>query len=208
MYFKSRIQAAQSLAEALEKYRGSHPLVLAIPRGGIPLGKVIADQLEGDLDVVLVHKIGAPENPEFAVGSVSEFGTLYISEAARLYGIPLESLEQTAQSELEKLKRRRESYSPIRPPINPEGRVAILVDDGIATGATMLAAVRAIRSKMPHRIVVASPVVSPEAANTLRQEADEVITLAIPEHFFSISQFYEEFPQVSDEEVLHILASA
>lgn len=206
MSFNDRTQAAELLAQKLSQYRGKHPLVLGIPRGAVPMSRVIADYLEGDLDVVLVHKIGAPENPEFALGSVSEFGTIHLSEAIRLYEISSEYVDTAARNEIGRLKERRQSYSPVHPPRSPKDRVVIIVDDGIATGSTMFAAIRAIRSQGAQKIIVAAPVASPRVMEALEYEADEVVVLETPEYFFSISQFYEEFTQVSDEEVLQILS--
>ena len=183
------------------------PLVLGIPRGAMPMARVLADRLGGDLDVVLVHKIGAPDNPEFAIGSISEFGSIYLSESVRLYGYSMRQIDAIAHNEATMLKERRAAYSPIRPAICPTGRTVIIVDDGIATGSTMLAAIRAVRGQNPRRIIVTAPVASPQALHFLKREADETIVLDAPEDFFAISQFYEEFDPVSDEEVINILSS-
>jgi len=205
MIFRDRHQAADLLAKQLERYRKDHPLVLGIPRGSVPMAELLADRLDGDLDVVLVHKIGAPDNPEFAIGSVSEFGTIYRSHGLEFYELSTDSLRKLAESEILKLRKRREQYSPIRAPISPSGRTVIIVDDGLATGSTMVAAVRAVRSQSPKRIVVAAPVASSNAVELLREEADDLVVLDMPPDFFSISQFYDEFPQVSDEEVSNAL---
>jgi putative phosphoribosyl transferase len=208
MSFVSRTEAADLLASRLESYVGEHPLVLGIPRGSVPMARVVAARLKCDLDVVLVHKIGAPGNPEFAIGSVSEFGDIYRSEALGYFEISPEYIEAAAKDEIERLKKRRKSYSPVRPPISPMGRTVIIVDDGIATGSTMLAAIRAIRAQKPKRLVVAAPVASPRTIDSLKQEADDVVVLETPEEFFSISQFYDDFPQIEDEEVLQALSEA
>ncbi len=206
--FHDRLQAADQLVKQLSEYQGKNPLVLGIPRGSVPMAKKIADELGGELDVVLVHKIGAPDNPEFAIGSVSEFGELYRSDTLGGFGIPRGYIESVAQSEIAKLKARRSNYSPIRPPINPQGRTVIIVDDGIATGATVLAAIRAIRSQHPKKIIIAAPIASPRTVDRLRSEVEDLIVLETPLDFFSISQFYDEFPQVTDEEVLQALAES
>jgi predicted phosphoribosyltransferase len=208
MIFRDRTQASELLADRLKEYRAENPLVLAIPRGAVPMARLIADRLHGELDVVLVHKTGAPGNPEFAIGSVSEFGTVYRSDAVESYHIPKEFIEAAEAREIAKLRMRRASYSPVRPPVSPQGRLVIIVDDGIATGSTMLAAVRAMRDQAPERVIVASPVASMDATIALRQEADEVVVLDIPASFYAISEFYESFPQVSDEEVLQTLSRA
>lgn len=202
MIFHDRIQAAHLLAPQLRSFRDRRPLILGIPRGAMPMAKVLADDLGGDLDVVLVHKIGAPGNPEYAIGSVSEFGTVYLTDSE----YHSTEVDPIAVREIEKLKNRRKSYSPVHSPISPKGRIVIIIDDGIATGSTMLAAVRAVRGQKPARIVVAAPVASRSALDYLEREADEVIVFEKPKDFYAISQFYEEFPQVTDEEVFEILS--
>jgi predicted phosphoribosyltransferase len=204
--FRDRLHAADFLLKRLNHFQGKNPLVLGIPRGSVPMAGYLAEKLGGDLDVVLVHKVGAPENPEFAVGSVSEFGDLYRSEAVSLFNLPSGYLEKTAHAEMVRLKNRRATYSPIRAPLSPKNRTVLIVDDGIATGSTMLAAIRAIRAQKPERIVIVSPVASKSALELIQQEADEVLVLEAPEEFFSVSQFYEVFPQVKDEEVIDVLS--
>lgn len=204
MVFKDRKEAAEQLAKKLATLKGKNPLVLAVPRGGLPLGEIIAERLEGDLDVVLVHKIGAPGNPEYAIGSVSEFGTIYRTGPSE-FGSHSDYINAQARVEIERLKRRRKSYSPVRPPLSAQGRVVVIVDDGIATGSTLLAAVRAIRAQSPQKLIVAAPVTSNNAAELLTPEIDELVVLDIPEHFYAISQFYDSFPQVPDEEAIQIL---
>ncbi len=208
MFFQDRVQAAELLAEKLTALKGKNPLILAVPRGGLPLGAVLADRLGGELDVVLVHKIGAPENPEYAIGSVSEFGQIYRTGPAELGGPGTYSryIDEQAKHEIERLKQRRKAYSPVHPPADPRGRVVVIVDDGIATGSTLLAAVRAIRALNPQRLIVAAPVASTSSVDLLRPEVDELVVLDVPEDFFAISQFYESFPQVSDEEAISILS--
>lgn len=207
MVFKDRNEAAEQLARKLSSLKGKNPLVLAVPRGGLPLGAIVAERLEGDLDVVLVHKIGAPDNPEYAIGSVSEFGTIYRTGPSE-FGAHSDYINAQARVEIERLKKRRKSYSPIRPPLSAQGRIVVIVDDGIATGSTLLAAVRAIRTQSPQKLIIAAPVTSNSAAQLLTPEIDELVVLDIPEHFYAISQFYDSFPQVSDEEAIQILADA
>ena len=208
MIFSDRTHAAELISEKLSHYRGKNPLILGIPRGSVPMAKIITDKLNGELDVVLVHKIGAPDNPEFAIGSVSEFGTLYRSDAVEFYEIPSDYIEKSARREVARLQQRRQSYTPIHPPIDPKDRTVIVVDDGIATGSTMLAAIRAIRAQKPQKIIVASPVASPRTLELLRNEADEIVVLQTPQEFFAIGQFYLNFPQVKDQEVLQILSAS
>jgi putative phosphoribosyl transferase len=204
--FLDRSQAAELLADRLEGYARDNPLILGIPRGAIPMAHLIASRLHGELDTLLVHKIGAPDNPEFAVGSVSEWGDIYRLGAADFYGISDVELNQLAQPELLKLKQRRQSYTELRPPKDPAGRTVILVDDGIATGSTMLAGLRSVRSKHPKKLIVATPVSPPDALERLKKEADEWIVLLTPGEFFSVSQFYENFHTVTDAEVMDHLS--
>jgi predicted phosphoribosyltransferase len=207
-YFADRIEAAKFLAKRLAGYRGQDPLVLGIPRGAVPMAEVIAESLRGDLDVVLVHKLGAPYQEELAIGSVSERGDVYLSEDAELYGIDESYVDQEAARQLEVLRRRRAAYTPIRPPISPAGRVVIVVDDGIATGWTMIAALRSIRPQKPGKLVAAIAVAPRTAVEKMKQEADEVVCLSVPAAFSAVGQFFADFRQVTDEEVKEILARA
>lgn len=205
MLFKDREEAARLLAEKLTRYRGQNPLVLAIPRGAVPMAKIIADALGGEVDVVLVHKLGAPGNPEFAIGSVSESGDVYISEDARLMRISGDYIAREVKAQVETLKRRRALYTPTRPPIIPFNRTVIIVDNGIATGSTIIAALRSVRVKKPSRLIAAVGVAPPETLERIVKEADEVVYLAAPPNFYAVGQFFMDFSQVSDEEVVAIL---
>lgn len=205
MPFKSRIEAAELLAQQLIRYRAQKPLVLGVPRGAVPMARIIADTLDGDLDVVLVHKLRAPDQPEFAIGSVSEAGHVYVSELAHRFGIPQKYIEEETKAQLTELRRRRELYTPVRPPANPKDRVVIVVDDGVATGWTMTAALRAVRALGPKRLIAALAVAPAEAIERMEKEADEVCCLECPEYFYAVGQFFEEFPQVSEEEVIEHL---
>lgn len=205
MLFRDRQEAAYLLAEKLSKYRGQNPLVLAIPRGAVPMGRIIADAMGGELDVVLVHKLGAPGNPEFAIGSVSESGDLYLSDAARTMGISAAHIEQEIRDQKETLRRRREMYTPVRPPLDPSNRIVIVVDNGIATGATMIAALRSVRAKRPAKLIGAVAVAPPETLERMAKEADEVVYLAAPPNFYAVGQFFVDFSQVTDDEVVQLL---
>ncbi len=206
IYFDSRLDAARRLAAALVKYRGQNPLVLAIPRGAIGMGAALADALDGELDVVLVRKLRAPSNPEFAVGAIDETGWAYISDHAARAGANAAYLENEKRDQLATLRQRRAQYTPARPPIDPKGRVAIVVDDGLATGATMIAALHATRAKQPARLVCAVPVAAPDSLERVRPYADESVCLDAPAEFYAVAQFYREFSQVEDSEVIAALA--
>jgi predicted phosphoribosyltransferase len=207
-YFSDRIEAARLLAKRLEGYRGRNPLVLGIPRGAVPMAEVIAESLGGELDVVLVHKLGAPYHEEFAIGSVSERGDVYMDEEVELYGIDKSYVDQEAARQLDVLRRRRAAYTPLRPPISPTGRVVIVVDNGLATGWTMIAALRSIRPHEPEKLIAAMAVAPRTAVDRMKQEADEVVCLSVPPDFHAVGQFFADFRQVTDEEVKEILARA
>ena len=201
MIFSDRNDAARRLARALEKFRGRHPLVLAIPRGAVPMGEILARSLDGDLDVVLVRKLRAPDNPEFAIGSVAESGWSFIAPYAGRAGATPTYLEAEKKIQLETIRRRRERYTPLRPPLDPSGRVVIVVDDGLATGATMISALHSIREKKPLLLVCAVPVAPEDTLEKIRPLADETVCLEVPEYFQAVGEFYADFPQVTDAEV-------
>jgi predicted phosphoribosyltransferase len=172
------------------------------------MGRVLADELGGELDVVLVRKLGAPFNPEFAVGAIDESGWAYISAFAASTGADEAYLEDEKRAQMETLRRRRAQYTPLRPPIDAKGRIVIVVDDGLATGATMIAALHAARARQPARLVCAVPVAAADSLARVRGLADEVVCLAAPEQFYAVGQFYQEFRQVQDEEVVALLVAS
>ncbi len=204
--FAARADAARRLVAALAKYKGRNPLVLAIPRGAVEMGRVLAGELGGELDVVLVRKLRSPYSAELAVGAIDETGWAYVAEHARSAGADDAYLERERHAQLELLRRRRAGYTPARPPIDPAGRIAIVVDDGLATGATMIAALHAARAKAPARLVCAVPVASPDSLERVRPYCDELVCLEVPPEFYAVGQFYGEFRQIEDEEVVELLA--
>ncbi|MDP2248554.1 MAG: phosphoribosyltransferase family protein [Nitrosomonadales bacterium] len=203
--FNDRADAARMLANTLLQYKYQHPLVIAIPRGAVPMAKIIAEELNGDLDVVLVAKIPAPLNPELAIGSVTENGLTYIEDWALDTGADQKYIDYQVDLLLKKMSDRRHRYTLLRQSIDAKDRVAIIVDDGMATGATMLAAVHSVRKMQPRLLIVAVPVASPRALFKLEKHVDAIACLLTTESFHSVGQFYRTFTQVSDEEVYDAL---
>jgi putative phosphoribosyl transferase len=208
MLFKNREHAARLLAQRLISYRGKNPLVLGIPRGAAPMAKIIAETLNGELDVVLVHKLRAPDQPELAIGAVDETGRVYLSDYVSEMGITEDYLKEETEQQLATLHQRRMMYTPLRPPIDPSGRIVIVVDNGIATGATMIAALRATRAKKPAKLIGAVAVAPPETVARLGKEADSIVCLKAPADFYAVGQYFEDFSQVTDEDVVEILGGS
>ena len=206
--FRDRADAGARLGRALAAWRGKVPLVFAIPRGAVPMGKIIADALQGELDVVLTRKLAAPGNPEFAIGAVDETGWSFVADYAAQAGASPAYVEGEIAAEMAMMRKRRAEYTPVRPPLDPAGRVVIVVDDGLATGATMVAALHALRSRGPQRLICAVPVASIDALAKVKLFADEVVCLDAPALFHSVGQFYADFRQVDDREVVACLRSA
>ena len=207
MRFHHRTHAGQLLAERLATHAGQpNLLVLALPRGGVPVAAEIARSLHAPLDVWVVRKLGSPEQPELAIGAIAPGGIqLLASSLIEELGIPQAEIEQIAIRERAELDRRLTAYRGNRPPVEVRGKTVLLVDDGLATGASMRAAVASIRPLEPARIVVAIPVADPSVCNRLAQEADEVVCLYTPPHLNAVGQWYEDFSQTTDEEVRDIL---
>ena len=203
--YSNRDDAARQLAARLRVYRDRNPLVLAIPRGAVPMGRIVADALGGDLDIVLVRKLGAPGNPELAIGAIDETGWTYLADFARSVGADERYIGEIKTAQLQLLGERRSRYTPSREPIDPAGRIAIVIDDGLATGATMIAALHCVRAKRPARLVCAVPVAPQECIERIRPYADEVIALQTPADFYAVGQFYRDFRQVEDAEVVRLL---
>ncbi len=203
--FYDRNEAALALAEKLADYKGKNPLILAIPRGAVPMAKVIADSLGGSYDVVFVRKLRAPYQPELAIGSVDESGWTYIADFAASVGADAQYIASEKSVQLGTIKKRRAQYTPVRPPVDPAGRIVIVIDDGLATGATMISALHGLRNKKPTKLICAVPVSPPDTLSKIAELADEVVCLEAPSNFRAVGQFYENFPQVEDEEVIEVL---
>ena len=203
MFFADREEAARLLAEALRPLGLERPVVLGIPRGGVILADVIARELGGTMDIVLARKVGAPGNPEYAIGAVNESGEVFLQPyAARIADESYIKAEIGRQMQV--VRKRRRLYREARPKEPLAGRDVVLVDDGIATGSTMEATLTAVLAEKPRRVVVAVPVAPPDAVERLRQRA-EVVALSTPPDFVAVGAYYRNFPQVSDEEVIEIL---
>jgi putative phosphoribosyl transferase len=209
--FEDRAEAGRLLAERLVGLRLQHPLVLALPRGGVPVGAEIARRLGAPLDVVFVRKLGAPDQPELAVGAVADGSDPEIvlnNELVAMLGLNDDYIAAAAKRELAVIEQRRREWAALRPAVDPAGRALIVVDDGVATGMTMQAALRQLKRRKPGRLIAAVPVASPDAAAMLRNEADKVVCLSAPRGFGSVGAFYRSFLQVSDEEVAALLRQA
>jgi len=203
MRFRDRRHAGALLAEALTPLGLEAPVVLGIPRGGVVVADEVARRLSGELDVVLVRKVGAPGNPEFALGAVGEKGELVLKPYAYQYA-DSSYLEREAARQKDVIRKRSERYRKARPKVALQGRDVVLVDDGIATGSTMEAALGVVLSEKPRRVVVAVPVASPEAVERLKEKA-EVVALSIPPDFAAVGAYYMDFGEVTDEEVEGLL---
>lgn len=203
--YRDRTEAGELLAEALEHLAGERPLVLALPRGGLPVAAPVAERLGAPLDVLVSRKLGAPMQPELGFGAISEAGALWLDpETTRLLGLGEEVIQRIAAREAEELARRVRAYRGGRT-LALGGRTVVLVDDGVATGGTLRAAVRAARALGAARVVAALPVAAPESAAAIRPEVDEWVCLQEPETLWAIGLWYRSFPQLEDEEVLRIL---
>lgn len=207
--YADRRHAGEVLAGRLARLRGdANAIVLALPRGGVPVGYEVAGALDLPLDVFVVRKLGLPGQEEYAMGAIASGGVRVMNSQASGLGIPQAAIDAVAARETRELERREQLYRRQRPPAAIEGRVVVLVDDGLATGSTMRAAVAAVRARNPARVVVAVPVAARETCEALAAEVDEVVCALTPEHFRAVGLWYADFGQTSDEEVHALLASA
>ena len=208
MLFQDREDAGRQLARALVKYRSRHPVILALPRGGVPVAAEVAESLEAPLDLVLVRKIGTPMQPELAMGAVVDGEQPVIvrnQDVIDLTGVSDETFDAVCNKELAEIDRRREHYLGNRDRADVQGQVAIIVDDGIATGATTLAAIQALRKREPKELILAVPVAPLDTLQRLHTEVDAIVCLDTPRDFGAIGYYYRDFRQVSDDEVIAIL---
>lgn len=199
----NREEAGRRIAERLAKYRAEEPTIVALPRGGVPVAVEVARALEAPLDILIVRKIGAPGNPEYGLGAVAEDGTIVMDDARiREAGYSRADLNPIVAEELEEIQRRAGAYRAGRPPRPLAGRTVIVIDDGVATGVTVRAAVEAVRRQKPRRIVLAFGVSPPETYAALRPLVDDLVVLIVPAFFFAVGEWYRDFRPVEDAEVL------
>ncbi len=205
--FKDRSDAGRALAHSLQQLRDRAPVIVALPRGGVPVGFEVALALDAPLDVVVARKLGAPGHPEFGIGAVAEGGALYLdaSAIARL-GVTTEYLEDVVRQESAELLRRVRAYRGDHPPVDVAGRTVIVIDDGMATGVTVRAAIRSLRARGPRTVVIAAPVCAAESARELLSEVDAIVCAHSPEDFLAVSSWYGDFSQTTDDEVRALLA--
>ena len=206
--FADRREAAERLAEALSHLRDEDVVVLGIPRGGVEVAAVVAEALQAPLDVVIPRKVGAPGNPELGLGAVAEDVEVLDQHLLRVLNVSESYLRREIAAQREEIARRSSAYRRGRPPVDLAGKVAVIVDDGVATGGTAVAALRWGRAEGAKRVVLAVPVAPLEAVRRLEPEADEIVVLASPEPFYAVGQWYRSFPQIPDERVIELLASS
>jgi len=204
--FADRRDAGRQLAERLLSLVAERPVVVALPRGGVPVAREVAMALGAPLEILAVRKLGAPHNPEYGIGAVAEDGTRLIdAEAVAGLGINGAALDSIIARETAELRRRVKVYRDERPPLDLQGRTVIVVDDGIATGVTDTAALRALRRREPRRLILAVPVCAADSIGRLRGEADAIVCLLVPPLLYGVGQWYRDFSQVSDQDVVSVL---
>jgi putative phosphoribosyl transferase len=204
--FADRLEAGLLLARELANLKQKRAVVLGIPRGGIIIAQILAREIDGDIDIVLSRKLGTPGQTELAMGAMAEDGEAFLNDhIIRELGISSSDIEREKERQMAEIKRRIQMVRAVLPKVPLKGRIVIITDDGVATGATMQVAVWAVLREEPQKLIVAVPVASAEAVNRLAQDADEIVCLRLPAMFMAVGQFYRRFEQVTDEEVLKIL---
>ena len=209
--FKDRRDAGRRLAGPLLRYENERPIVVALPRGGVPVGYEVARALGAPLDIMVVRKLGAPGQPELGIGAVVDGDhpeSVFNQEVVRLLDVSADYMRREIECQLDEIRRRQQAYRGGRPPLSVSGRTAIVVDDGLATGGSMRAAVRGIRRAGPRRLILAVPVAPPETVAALAGEVDDIVCLSTPSPFGAVGYFYDEFEQTDDAEVIELLESA
>jgi predicted phosphoribosyltransferase len=205
-YFSDRVEAGKRLASALRDFAGKNGIVLAIPRGGVVVGYEIAKALSLPLDVIIPRKIGAPDNPELAIGAMTEDGTIILDDNLITYiGVPRDYIKAESERQKHEIERRLKLYRQNEPYPSLKGLDVVIVDDGIATGSTMKAALASVKNRGASTVTVAVPVGPPSTIKELKKQADRVVCLYTPEYFQAIGQFYTDFNQTTDEEVIQLL---
>ena len=209
MLFADRQEAGERLASKLLHLKGKSPLILAVPRGGLAVAQPVLEKIGGELDLIITRKIGAPFQPELAIGAVTGDGFIMLNEDI-LSRVSADSsyIEKAAAEEVEEIKRRLKTYRGDRPSPAIDKRIVVLIDDGVATGYTLLAALRSLQEKKPERLILAVPVGPPDTFKKLQQEVDELVYIEAPANFAAVGQFYRRFDQVSDAEVSAVLRKA
>jgi predicted phosphoribosyltransferase len=209
MIFQDRIQAGRILAEKLQKYRGSKAIALGLPRGGVVVAYEIAAKLAIPLDVIITHKVPAPGNPEYAIGAVAENGVAKLNEAEiRALGISAEYLSKEMENQRQEIRRRENLYRQGKGPPDLKGKTVLLIDDGVATGFTMMAAAKAVKVESPAQIIIVVPVGPRETMDELSSMADEIVVLDTPDDFYAVGMYYRQFEQTTDREVEALLLRA
>ncbi len=204
MIFRDRHDAGKQLAGKLMRFKGENPIILAIPRGGVVVAREIAIAMGSELNLIIPRKIGAPYNPELAIGAVTEDGSTILNQDLVSYlNVPEKYIESEKRKQIEEIRRRIEKYRVKE--LNLKGRTVILVDDGIATGSTMFAAIKSVKNQKAEKIIIAVPVAPPETIDKMEREVDEVVCLYAPRYFGAVGEFYQYFDQTTDEEVIDII---
>jgi len=206
--FRDREDAGEQLADLLSDLRGENVVVLGVPRGGVEVAAVVARRLGAPLDVVIPRKVGAPGNPELGLGAVAEDVEVLDERLIRVLAVNEKYLRSEIAAQQEEIARRSSAYRGDEPPVPLQGKVVVVVDDGVATGGTAVAALRWARARGAAKVILAVPVAPADAVRRLEEEADEVRVLATPEPFYAVGQWYDSFPQVSDDRVVELLAES